>query len=257
MPKQWPKSTKRAWQVEIGEGYSSPVVADGRAFLHSRRDPEEIVTAIDLATRQDRVAAEIPGRLHQEPIRDADGQGPELDAARRRRPALHAWRDRHPDRVERRRWHDRVAAGLFGVDRHLEVVLRHGDVADARRRVADRAGRQRRARRPRPGARSGDRQGALGVEGPRARLRVAARGDHRRRAPDHHADQRIDRRHRCRERRIAVVDSVSRTTGTRTSSRRSGPARADRVGTAPGHSRLFDRARGGTGRRSSSGRTPT
>ena len=50
IPKQWPKSTKRAWEVEIGEGYSSPVVANGRAFLHSRRDPEEIVTAIDLAT---------------------------------------------------------------------------------------------------------------------------------------------------------------------------------------------------------------
>ena len=50
IPKPWPKSTKRAWAVEIGEGYSSPVVANGRAFLHSRRDPEEIVTAIDLAT---------------------------------------------------------------------------------------------------------------------------------------------------------------------------------------------------------------
>jgi outer membrane protein assembly factor BamB len=50
IPKQWPKSTKRGWHVEIGEGYSSPVVANGRAYLHSRRDPEEIVTAIDLAT---------------------------------------------------------------------------------------------------------------------------------------------------------------------------------------------------------------
>ena len=50
IPKQWPKSTTRAWEVEIGEGYSSPVVANGRAFLHSRRDPEEIVTAIDLTT---------------------------------------------------------------------------------------------------------------------------------------------------------------------------------------------------------------
>jgi outer membrane protein assembly factor BamB len=50
IPKTWPKSAKRAWQVEIGEGYSSPVVANGRAFLHSRRDPEEIVTAIDLKT---------------------------------------------------------------------------------------------------------------------------------------------------------------------------------------------------------------
>ena len=50
IPKQWPKSTKRGWQVEIGEGYSSPVIANGRAFLHSRRDPDEVVTAIDLAT---------------------------------------------------------------------------------------------------------------------------------------------------------------------------------------------------------------
>ncbi|MEO7135412.1 MAG: PQQ-binding-like beta-propeller repeat protein [Vicinamibacterales bacterium] len=50
IPRQWPKSVKRSWQVDIGEGYSSPVVSHGRAFLHSRRDPEEIVTAIDLAT---------------------------------------------------------------------------------------------------------------------------------------------------------------------------------------------------------------
>ena len=50
IPKQWPKVIKRSWQVDIGEGYSSPVVANGRAFLHSRRDPDEIVTAIDLAT---------------------------------------------------------------------------------------------------------------------------------------------------------------------------------------------------------------
>jgi outer membrane protein assembly factor BamB len=50
VPKQWPAAVTRQWSIEIGEGYSSPVVANGRAFLHSRRDPEEIVTAVDLAT---------------------------------------------------------------------------------------------------------------------------------------------------------------------------------------------------------------
>ena len=50
VPKQWPDAITRGWSVEIGEGYSSPVVAGGRAFLHSRRDPNEIVTAIDIAT---------------------------------------------------------------------------------------------------------------------------------------------------------------------------------------------------------------
>jgi len=35
--------------VEIGEGYASPIVSSGRVFIHGRRDPEEVVTAIDLA----------------------------------------------------------------------------------------------------------------------------------------------------------------------------------------------------------------
>jgi outer membrane protein assembly factor BamB len=50
IPTPWPAAVTRGWSVEIGEGYSSPVVAGGRAFVHSRRDPDEIVTAIDLAT---------------------------------------------------------------------------------------------------------------------------------------------------------------------------------------------------------------
>lgn len=50
VPKQWPASVTRGWAVEIGEGYSSPVVAGGRAFIHSRHDPDEIVTAVELAT---------------------------------------------------------------------------------------------------------------------------------------------------------------------------------------------------------------
>jgi outer membrane protein assembly factor BamB len=49
VPATWPESFRPAWRVEVGEGYSSPVVASGRAFVHGRRDPEEIVTAINLA----------------------------------------------------------------------------------------------------------------------------------------------------------------------------------------------------------------
>ena len=48
-PAAWPESYNRAWRVEIGEGYSSPVVAGGRVFVHGRRDPEEIVAGINLA----------------------------------------------------------------------------------------------------------------------------------------------------------------------------------------------------------------
>jgi outer membrane protein assembly factor BamB len=50
VPASWPDSLRRVWRVEIGEGYSSPIVADGRVFVHSRRDPEEIVTTLDFAS---------------------------------------------------------------------------------------------------------------------------------------------------------------------------------------------------------------
>ena len=49
-PKQWPASFTPAWRADVGEGYSSPVVANGRVFVHSRRDPQEIVTALDVST---------------------------------------------------------------------------------------------------------------------------------------------------------------------------------------------------------------
>ncbi|HEX6047439.1 MAG TPA: PQQ-binding-like beta-propeller repeat protein [Pyrinomonadaceae bacterium] len=49
VPAKWPESLQRVWRVEIGEGYSSPVVSAGRVFVHGRRDPDEIVAAINLA----------------------------------------------------------------------------------------------------------------------------------------------------------------------------------------------------------------
>jgi outer membrane protein assembly factor BamB len=49
-PATWPAELKKGWSVEIGEGYSSPVSGGGRVFVHARRDPEEVVSAIDLAT---------------------------------------------------------------------------------------------------------------------------------------------------------------------------------------------------------------
>jgi outer membrane protein assembly factor BamB len=47
-PVAWPKTFRETWRVEVGEGYSSPIVSGDRVFIHSRRDPEEIVTAINL-----------------------------------------------------------------------------------------------------------------------------------------------------------------------------------------------------------------
>lgn len=50
IPATWPSAVAPAWRLEVGEGYSSPVIAGNRVFVHSRRDPEELVTAVDLQT---------------------------------------------------------------------------------------------------------------------------------------------------------------------------------------------------------------
>jgi len=50
VPSAWPASFSRAWRTDVGEGYASPIVSGGRVFVHSRTDPQEVVTALDLAT---------------------------------------------------------------------------------------------------------------------------------------------------------------------------------------------------------------
>ena len=49
-PALWPVELTKGWSVEVGEGYSSPVAGDGDRFVHARRDPDEVVSAIDLST---------------------------------------------------------------------------------------------------------------------------------------------------------------------------------------------------------------
>ena len=50
VPAAWPDKPFRMWTQPVGEGYSTPVSADGRVFVHARKDPEEVVTAFDLAS---------------------------------------------------------------------------------------------------------------------------------------------------------------------------------------------------------------
>jgi len=49
-PKSWPKELKQVWKIPIGSGYSSPVVAQGRVYVHARQDEQEIVSCLDLNT---------------------------------------------------------------------------------------------------------------------------------------------------------------------------------------------------------------
>jgi outer membrane protein assembly factor BamB len=60
-PPQWPESLKRGWSVDVGGGHSSPVLAGGRIYIHTRQAESEVVSALDAASGkiawQDRYAA--------------------------------------------------------------------------------------------------------------------------------------------------------------------------------------------------------
>ncbi len=49
-PTSWPKELKSAWQVDVGTGYGSPLVAGDRVYQHARQGEEEVVWCLDLAT---------------------------------------------------------------------------------------------------------------------------------------------------------------------------------------------------------------
>jgi len=51
-PKAWPEKLKLKWKVEIGEGHSSPLVANGRVYLHSRQGEREVVSCLRLEDGQ-------------------------------------------------------------------------------------------------------------------------------------------------------------------------------------------------------------
>jgi outer membrane protein assembly factor BamB len=49
-PAEWPARLKLVWQVEVGTGYGSPLVAEDRAYQHARLGEDEVVWCLDLRT---------------------------------------------------------------------------------------------------------------------------------------------------------------------------------------------------------------
>lgn len=76
VPAAWPATPRLKWAHKVGEGYSTPVVAGGRAFIHSRQDPDEIVTAVDLATGKSVWTARYPASFNKNKYANEMSKGP-------------------------------------------------------------------------------------------------------------------------------------------------------------------------------------
>jgi outer membrane protein assembly factor BamB len=52
-PKSWPAALSRKWSVELGEGYSTPLVVGDTVYAFTRRDGNEVLTARRAATGEE------------------------------------------------------------------------------------------------------------------------------------------------------------------------------------------------------------
>ena len=74
-PKTWPEKLSRRWKVAVGEGHSSPIVAEGKVFLHSRRGEEEVVAAYDPRTGRELWIARYAAPYTVNPAATRHGKG--------------------------------------------------------------------------------------------------------------------------------------------------------------------------------------
>ena len=76
VPAAWPEKLTPKWKQTVGEGYASPVVGDGRVYVHSRQDPEEVVTAFELATGKPVWTQKYPSAFNKNKYATQVSKGP-------------------------------------------------------------------------------------------------------------------------------------------------------------------------------------
>jgi len=80
-PSAWPDSLQQVWRVEVGEGYSTPLVAGGRVFQHARQEGEEVLWCLDRATGKSLWKQSVPVEFQAGINGERHGLGPKSTPA--------------------------------------------------------------------------------------------------------------------------------------------------------------------------------
>lgn len=73
---EWPPQLRMLWQETVGGGYSGPIVADGRIWIHSREGEQEVVRSLSLEDGHELWSARYDAPFRQDPDARAHGRGP-------------------------------------------------------------------------------------------------------------------------------------------------------------------------------------
>jgi outer membrane protein assembly factor BamB len=75
-PQAWPDSLTRRWRVDLGEGYSTPLLIGDTLYAFSRQGSDETLTALDAATGTTRWTSGYPAPFTPGKPAAAHGAGP-------------------------------------------------------------------------------------------------------------------------------------------------------------------------------------
>jgi len=81
LPEKWPDGLKKEWQVTVGEGYSSPVVAEDRIYLLTRQEDDEVILCLDLVTGKEIWQRRYPAPYEMHIAARGHGKGPKSTPA--------------------------------------------------------------------------------------------------------------------------------------------------------------------------------
>lgn len=76
VPAAWPRELQRLWQVDVGLGHASPVVADHKIYAFSRRGEDEVLACLNLADGKELWRQKYPAPYEVNPIAVVHGKGP-------------------------------------------------------------------------------------------------------------------------------------------------------------------------------------
>jgi outer membrane protein assembly factor BamB len=80
-PKAWPETLTRQWKVEVGEGYATPLVIGNVVYCFTRRNGDEVMTALDADSGKARWHASYPAPYTPSSSARAHGAGPKATPA--------------------------------------------------------------------------------------------------------------------------------------------------------------------------------
>jgi outer membrane protein assembly factor BamB len=75
-PKAWPEQLKRAWKVDVGDGYATPILVGNRVYAFARQGDNEVMSALDASTGKVLWQTRYPAPVTINPAAKAHGPGP-------------------------------------------------------------------------------------------------------------------------------------------------------------------------------------